>query len=71
MDKEGFNSAVFVEDNQSLSKSDMEKLYKDYYLNGISKLFIYRFGEDNSKRQEIVPPEFSDRITIRSAESIF
>ncbi len=71
MDKEGFNSAVFVEDNQSLSKSDIEKLYKDYYLNGISKLFIYRFGEDNSKRQVIVPPEFSDRITIRSAESIF
>ena len=69
MDKCGFNSAVFIENPEALSKKDMEKLYKDYYLTGVSKLFIYCFGGNNIKRQEIVPPELSDRITIHSAES--
>jgi hypothetical protein len=69
MDKCGFNSAVFIENPEALSKKDMEKLYKDYYLTGVSKLFIYRFGEGNIKRQEIVPQELSDRMTIHSAES--
>lgn len=71
IDKKGFNGAIFVETDQSFSKTDFEQIYKDYYLPGISKLFIYQFGEGNSRMREIVPPEFSDRMTICSAESVF
>lgn len=65
------NGAVFVEGGQPFSKEDFQKFYKDYYLNGMSKLFIYRFGQGRSGSCEIVPPEFSDRITMCSAESLF
>ena len=65
----GFNAAIFVETDQSFSKTDFEKVYKDYYLPGISKLSIYRFGD--CRMREIVPSEFSDRMTICSAESLF
>ena len=66
-----FNGAIFAEAGRSFSKEDFQRFYKDYYLNGMSKLFIYRFGESGSRTQEIVPPEFSDRVTIRSAETLF
>jgi len=69
--KNRLNGAVFVEDGQSFSKEDFQKFYKDYCLNGVSKLFIYRFGQGHGRSREIVPPEFSDRITICSAESLF
>jgi len=65
------NGAIFAEAAQPFSKEDFQKFYKDYYLNGMSKLFIYRFGESSSRTQEIVPPEFSDRVAICSAESLF
>ncbi|MHC4806120.1 MAG: hypothetical protein ACYTBX_07630, partial [Planctomycetota bacterium] len=66
-----FNSAVFVEAAQSFSEKDFQRFYKDYYLNGVSKLFIYRFEQGHSRSREIVPPEFSDGITICSVESLF
>lgn len=56
MDERGFNGAIFIDDDQSLSKGDFEKIYKDYYLSGICKLFIYRFGKVDNKKQEIVFP---------------
>jgi hypothetical protein len=71
VDKMKPNGAIFAEAAQSFSEKDFQKLYKDYYLNGMSKLFIYRFEQGHSKSREIVPPEFSDRITICSAESLF
>jgi hypothetical protein len=56
MDKMGFNGAVFIDNDQSLSVGDFERIYKDYYLSGICKLFIYRFGKGDHKTQEIVFP---------------
>ena len=70
-DKTGLNGAIFVASDQSLSKSDFARIYKDHYLRGLSKLVIYRFGEAGDKMADIVPSEFSDKITVRSAESIF
>ena len=67
-DKTGLNGAIFVASDQSLSKSDFARIYKDHYLRGLSKLVIYRFGEADDG---IVPPELSDKITVCSAESIF
>ena len=70
-DKTGLNGAIFVPGNRSLSKEDFAKIYKDYYVKGLSKLVVYRFGEVNSKTPVAVPEEFSDRITMCTVESMF
>lgn len=70
-DKTGFNGAIFVTSDQSLSKEAFAKIYKDYYIPGLSKLVIYRFGEAGDKMADIVPSEFSDRIKVCSAENVF
>jgi len=70
-DKTGLNGAVFVASDQSLSKGDFVRIYKDYYLNGLSKLVIYQFGRTDGEIKDIDLPEFSGGITVRSAEGIF
>ena len=70
-DKSGLHSAIFVTSDQSLSKNDFSRIYKDYYLNGLSKLVIYKFGRTDRDIQNIDLPEFSCVIEVRSAESIF
>jgi hypothetical protein len=69
--KNRVNGAIFAEAGQPFSKEDFQKFYKDYYLTGISKLFIYRFEQGHSRISEIVPPEFSDNMIVSSAESLF
>jgi hypothetical protein len=69
--KNRFNSAIFAKAGRLFSKEDFQKFYKDYYLTGISKLFIYQFEQGHSRSREAVPPELSDKITICSAESLF
>ena len=70
-DKTGLNGAIFVSGDQSLSKEKLGKIYQDYYIKGLSKLVIYRFGEVDSKTPSAVPQELSDRITISTADSVF
>jgi hypothetical protein len=69
--KEKFCGAIFEEDNQYLSGEQIKSIYKNYYLTGMSKLFIYCFRKDNINRSDIVPPELSEKITICPAESLF
>jgi hypothetical protein len=71
MDEIGFKGAVFIDNDQSLSEGDFERIYKDYYLPGMSKLFIYRFGKVDNRAEEIIPPDFVDRIKLGSAETLF
>jgi len=70
-DKINFKSAVFVENDQLLSREDFEQIYKNYYLKGISELIIYRFGKVNNVINENIPPEYSDKIAICSADNLF
>ena len=70
-ERTGLNGAIFVANDQSLSKSDFTRIYKDFYLNGLSKLVIYQFGRTDREMLTIVPSELSEKITVRSAESIF
>jgi hypothetical protein len=71
MDEMGFEGALFIENDKSLSEGDFERIYKDYYLPGMSKLFIYRFGKVSDKTQEVVPCDFVDSIRLGSAETLF
>jgi hypothetical protein len=70
-DKTDLNGAIFVAGDQSFSKEDFENIYKDYYVRGLTKLVIYKFGVTDRRMQSLVPQEFADRIIMRSAESIF
>ena len=71
MDKGKLEGAIFIENDQLLSEKDFRKIYKDYYMHGISKLIIYRFGGSLSNAKETVPPDLSGSMEIRSAESFF
>lgn len=71
MNKLDFNGAIFVDSDQSMSQEDVASIYKDYYIKGISKLFLYRFGNVESKMQVIVPPELADKIAVCSVEELF
>jgi len=66
-----FNGAVFMSADQSFSKDDWQKLSEDYLLPGMSRLIIYRFGENVIRKQENIPLEFKNRVAVRSAESLF
>jgi hypothetical protein len=70
-DKTGLNGAIFVKSDQYLCKEVFIKIYKDYYIPGLSKLVIYQFGRTNGKIIDIDIPGFSGKIKVRSAESIF
>ena len=71
IDKMRFKAAIFVPSDQSFSREDFARIYKDYYLRGLSKLVIYRIGEANSGTWGVVPSEFSDTVAMCSADSIF
>ena len=55
-----------------VSIGDLKKIYRNYYLTGMSKLNIYMFDEnDKSDLIEKIPSEYKDRVIIISAENLF
>ena len=71
MNNKKLNGAIFIENNHVLNYKYFERIYKDYFLKGISKLVIYHFGNLDNNTIEIVPREFSENIKICSADSLF
>ena len=63
--------AIFVDNKEPLSSEDIKLIEKDLFIPGLSKLLIYCFEKGDMTRQDIVPPEFSAYIELRSAEDIF
>jgi hypothetical protein len=70
-EQKGLCGAVFVGEDQDLSSEYFTKTYKDYYIEGLSRLVIYRFGGTNEIRRQDVPLEISGTIAVRSAEDLF
>jgi len=71
LDKENLKAALFIEEGKILSKEDFEKIYKDYSLKGLSKLMVYRFGENFGKCKDDIPPEFKDRVAVCPTKGLF
>jgi hypothetical protein len=69
MDRMGLCGAIFVETDEFLSEKELTKIYKDYYLMGIDKLVVYRFGEGDSGIQHNVTSDFLNIIAVCPAES--
>jgi len=65
------NVALFVESNQLLDDKAFAMILKEYYLPGISKLFIYRYGEGSGATDTTVPAELNENVEIQSAEDLF
>ena len=60
-----------MENDQLSSEKDFEKIYKDFYIKGLSRLNIYLFGENERNIREIIPSKFLDKMSICSAERLF
>lgn len=62
--------AVFVDTDKPLSGQDLQRINKDYFHPGLSKLFICFLQQCDKVRQEQVPPELSERIVLCSVEDM-
>jgi hypothetical protein len=62
------NSAIFVDKDEQLSKEFFERASRQYCLNGIAKLVVFRFGEVDDETQYVVPSALSGRIAVHSVE---
>ena len=66
------DAAIFVEGDEVCScDENLEDLCKSFYLNGLSQVNIYPLKVNGSNPKWGAPPQFSDKITILSAEHIF
>ena len=70
-DKKQLSGALFVASDQFLSPENYTKIYKEYCVEGLSKLLIYRVGEKENKIADVIPKEFSEKIIMCSTERIF
>jgi len=71
IDKGKINGAIFVDCERGFSQEAIAAIYKDYYFDGMSKLYIYQFGNSTNLPRRISTPQFSDRIKFSSAEKLF
>ena len=71
LEKQNFNGAIFVNNEHSFTGKDFERIYKDYYLPGMSHLNIYFNGVVNPGLLDAVPLELREIVKIYSAESFF
>jgi hypothetical protein len=68
MDQRRLCGAIFVENDEDCCSKSFEKLCKCLWLNGLSKLNIYRFRDGAGANHMTVTPEIFDKMTIRVAE---
>jgi hypothetical protein len=66
-----FDSAIFVEEDRLLTDEDLNEFHKMCYLEGISRMLIYQFGQKESHNGNVVTEERSGKFTMSSAESLF
>lgn len=70
--KKKLNGAVFIESQESISIKQFKKIYKNYFLSGMHRLYIYRFRDsDSGETKSIVPSELRDKVKFQSLENFF
>ena len=69
-DTTGLRGAVFLKGDKPLAKRDFAEIYKSFYVEGLSKLVVYRFDEAADAAAAPVPPELADKMTISPAETL-
>ena len=70
-EKDCLNVALFIEENQLLGDKEFSRILKKYFLPGISKIFIYLFGESAGGVRGNVFLDFAKKVEIHSAEDLF
>lgn len=71
LDQGVFCGAIFLRKDQLHSRADLEKIYKDYYEEGLSKVNVYLYGNGERIMGDLIPPELHKKMSICSAESLF
>jgi hypothetical protein len=70
--KEGkLYGALFKDNEKPFSLEELKQIDKDYFLPGLSKLFIYSFHLDDAMNEQLIPSELSDHIVYCSAKYMF
>ncbi|OPZ69463.1 MAG: hypothetical protein BWY83_01977 [bacterium ADurb.Bin478] len=69
-DKTGLNGALFFAEDHVFSEKDLDWLAKNYFLAGLSKLFLYQFGRVNDAFQTMIPADYADKMFIRSVDTL-
>ncbi len=70
-DATGLKGAVFLDGDKPLSKRDFLDIHKRFYVEGLSKMVLYRFDDAADATAAPVPAEFSDKMIISPAKSLF
>jgi hypothetical protein len=66
------NGAVFIENKETISTKQFEKIYKKYFLSGMNRLFIYRFRDSDCRAtNDLVPSELSEKLILSSLKNHF
>jgi hypothetical protein len=60
---------IFVENHQLFNDEFYDKIVRDYYIKGLSRLTIYVYGKLNEKIHETIPSQYSDILTIKSMDN--
>lgn len=68
--KRRLNGAIFVTNDELLSRNFFTNVNKKYYLRGLSKLVIYRFEEADNRILDTVPSELSNKMITSTADII-
>jgi len=64
------HGAIFMDEEKALTPEDFEKIDKQHFHDGLSKLFIYSLQRGDPVKQDSIPPELSERIVLRSAKDM-
>lgn len=71
IDKRKINGAIFVDSGHPFSQEELDEMYKEYYFDGMSNLYIYEFGKNTGRGEKISSLKFSNKIKLCSAERLF
>jgi hypothetical protein len=69
LNKKKYHGAIFVNDDQSLSERYINRIYKDYYVRGLSTLNIYKIGKKANNQSEIIPSHLVNKIRVYHTEN--
>jgi hypothetical protein len=71
LDGANLNGAVFVDTDGPLFEKTLKTVDGTYFLQGLSKLFVYRLREGNRVIPDTVSTRFSDRIQVSHVRDLF
>ena len=71
VEKDSLQAAVFIDNAELPTGPEIQRLRKDYFLNGLSGLNLYSFGHENQNCEEFNLQEAHDGVSVYPASAFF